>query len=354
MWVYLLNYFSLPIYKKIIKHKKTFCFIVSLQLFLILSLRNPMLGTDLQIYSKGFQYISGLSFTELISKLHLIKVADLIFPFSFESGYTILNWLLSKVGFGSQGLLAVCAAINVISIGRFVYKYSDEPALSFAIFISFNMYYYCFGILRQSLALSVMLWAVPYIMDRKYLKAAIVILFAFFMHRTAIVVFPLIILANIKVKKNYFIYTYMVGAILIFAASLIYRTLILRLMQLMNIGYISIDFHINNFTVLIMAIGIIIYLIIDFKVFEIQSLNLSCWAVVLLFLFQPFAMCNETFARATEMYTVFFIVLIPGLIYRYKNKNTRIIGEICVFILMLGFMIYSYSKSEIVPYTVFW
>lgn len=354
MLIYILNYLSLPIYKIVIKHKKVFCIIVSLQLFLILALRNPILGTDLQIYSKGFQYISRLSFTEMISKLHLIKVADLIYPFSFESGYTVLNWSISRIGLGFQGLLAVCAAINVISIGRFIYKYSDEPVLSFAIFISFNMYFYCFGILRQSLALSIMLWAIPYMIDKNYLKAALVIFVAFLMHRTAIVVFPLILLAKIKVKRNYFIYTYIAGAILIFTASLIYRTLILRIMQIMNIGYVSIDFHINNFTILIMAIGIIIYLLIDFKVFENQSLNLSCWAVVLLFLLQPFAMCNDVFARISELYTVFLIILIPGLIYTYKNKNTRLVAEICVFVLMFGFMIYSYSKSEIVPYRVFW
>lgn len=353
MLIYVVNYLLLPVYKLVISNKKEFCFIVSLQLFLILALRTPTLGIDLPTYNEGFQYISNLSFIEMIRKLHFIKTADLIYPFSFESGYVVLNWLVSKMGIGFQGLLAVCAAINVISIGSFIYKYSEEPLLSFSIFISFNIYLYCFGIIRQSLALSIVLWAVPNIINKKYFKASLIIMVAFLMHRVAIIILPMILLARIRVKKIHFVYTYMVAVVLMFAAPLIYKMVISGIMHSMGINRFTVDFRINNFTILIMIIGLLICLFFDFEVFENQSLNLSCWSVVLLILFEPFAMCNEVFARSMELYTVFLIILVPGLIYKYKNKKTQTITQIGVFILMFGYMIYSYSGSAIVPYKTF-
>ena len=107
MGIYLFNILSLPIYKAIFKSKKVFCALIALQLFFILALRDISVGTDLPTYSAGFEYIRSLSFLDMISKLRFIRVSELIYPFSFESGYVILNWLIAKVGLGFHSLLAI-------------------------------------------------------------------------------------------------------------------------------------------------------------------------------------------------------------------------------------------------------
>ena len=98
MGIYFLNILSLPIYKYIFKNKKQLCIVISLQMFLILSLRDITLCIDYPNYSAGFEYIKGLSIGELFSSFRLIRTAKLVWPFSYESGYVVLNWLVGKLG----------------------------------------------------------------------------------------------------------------------------------------------------------------------------------------------------------------------------------------------------------------
>lgn len=356
MGIYILNYLSLPVYRLILKKNKAFCIAFSIQLFLILALRHPSLGVDYITYSSGFEYISNLSFSDMLLRLRLVGTAKLTYPFVFESGYVVLNWIVAEIGFSFHGLLVVCAAINCASIGRFIYKYSNNPLLSFAIFVSFNMYVYCFGIIRQSLALSVVLWAVPYIIEKKRTKAILLIMIAFLFHRVAIIWLPFVFLFKIPITKKRFLAAYFTGIALILFASYIYKNVITKMMLIIEVtNRLTIDFQYNNFALLIEIIGIIIYFFIDFKLFENSNLNLACWGLIFLFLFEPVSMCNEVFARASELYTVFLIILIPGLIYTYKNSNTKLIANVVVFILMFGYMIYSLSSNNVlIPYKVFW
>lgn len=352
MGIYLFNYLSLPLYYVVLRNKKYFCYLVTIQLFLIQAMRDITLGVDLVTYNAGFQYIKGLSFLELMSRLSFIRVARLEYPFSFESGYVVLNWIVAKMGIDFHGFLAICAVIISVSVGRFIYKTSDNPLLSFSIFISFNMFAYCLGILRQSLALALVLWSLDAIMNGKRLKAFAVIMLAFWFHRTAILWLPLLFLANVRMRRKYFLYVFCLGEIMLSCASFLYTTVIAKVLLIIGLHHVNVNFQYNNFSMLILLISIVVLTFINFERFSNIKYNVSCWGLLLLLLLQPIAMCNDVFARASTLYTVLLIILIPGLIFSYANKHTKTMTEVAVYILMFGFMIYSLSGNiaGIVPY----
>ena len=67
MWIYLLVYLSIPIWNRVFKKNRiAFITVVATELFLILALRAPTLGVDLDNYSGGYRYISSLSFADMI------------------------------------------------------------------------------------------------------------------------------------------------------------------------------------------------------------------------------------------------------------------------------------------------
>lgn len=121
MAIYIFNFLSLPVYGKIF-NRRSVCWLAGVQMFLILALRADTLGVDLVSYKAGFDYISGLSFTEMLSTLRFFLQAKLPYPLSFESGWVVLTWLISWFGLGFHFLLVVCAGINMIACSRFIYK----------------------------------------------------------------------------------------------------------------------------------------------------------------------------------------------------------------------------------------
>lgn len=94
MTIYILNFLTLPLYGFIF-NRRTLCFIASLQMFLILAFRADTIGVDLPTYQTGFEYISGLSFEDMAVTLHFFHFADLPHLWGFESGWVVLNWLVS-------------------------------------------------------------------------------------------------------------------------------------------------------------------------------------------------------------------------------------------------------------------
>ncbi len=352
MTIYLLNFLTLPIYRVIFKKRSWFCAAVSFQLFLLLALKSDTLGIDMATYMPGFKYIGSLSFKAMIGRLRFLRTASLVYPFSFESGYVVFNWIVSKLGLGFHGLVVIYAAFNAISIGVFVYRYSRGPAVSFAIFISFNMFFYYFSAFRQSMALSILLWSVPYIISRKYLKSTVIITIAFLFHRISILWLPLLVVSRFKIQKKVFLRIAILEILFLIFAPVIYSNIVVPVMMLIGMYHLAIDFRYNNYIITVLIIALIVYAFVDFDVFHDKYLNLSCWGLLLLVLIEAVAMCNDAFARGTELYAIFLSILIPGLIRTYSNRNTKWLMTGAVYFIMFGFLIYSLNTNavSIVPY----
>ncbi len=354
MGIYIFNILSLPIYKYIFKNKKQLCIVIAFQMFLILALRDDTLGVDYSNYLAGFKYIKNLSITELFSSFRLIKTAKLVHPFSYESAYVALNWIVGKIGLDFHGLLVICAAINMISFGNFIYQYSDNPVLSYAMFSALGMYTYCFGILRQSLAVSIVLWAIPAILENKRIKSIVVIFIGFLFHRTAILFLPFILLVDRNVTKKIFQYCIVIWGVLIIIAVPLYNFFIANVINFFGFsGYQTAQLEYNYLIIIMSVVVFVIYFVINFKVFDNRELNLICWGFLLSVFLEIFGMCNEVFARSVEYYFLFSIILIPNLIYKYHTRSTKKISEILVYILMIVYMMISLIDSPYNPYIIY-
>lgn len=366
MLIYIYNLLSMPIYGLILKNKKTFCYVASFQMFVILALRDVTIGMDLANYYAGYEYIGTLSFNEMISKLHLIKVADLIYPFSYESGYVVINWIISHLGFSFHGFLVIVAAFTMISVGHFIYKYSTNCWISYTLFAGLSMYTYSFGILRQTIAVCLMLWAVQMIENKQKVKFLLCIFVAFMIHRTAIIVVPLCYLSNIKITKN-LIYKYFLACLAwMFIAPAFYsRVISFILSYLGKTRYINSSYALNKQIVLMFTILLLTALFCDENIFSINSARIVMWGYMLSLPIEVLGMCNDSFARIIEYFFIFAIILIPLVIYNYgfhfnekgeitvRRNNILIIKVLMSWIIvvsMMYMMISGLTDTALVPY----
>ena len=352
MLIYIINFLLLLLYGLFIKNKKAFTIIASIQLFLILALRAPTVGPDLVNYGEGFEYIAGLSLGDMLSRLHLIETAELVYPFSYESGYVVFNWIIGALGFNFHGFLIIHAAICVAVIGRFVYKYSEDVHLSFLLFISLGFFTYLFGILRQMLAMTLFLLAIPYIRERKLLKYLLLCFLAFTIHRVAIIVVPLYFIYNVKITRKRYVKLCLCLAGLLAISPLLAKYVISPILHLIGKTSYQLHFSLNMYIILMLLIAVMILIFASFEELfeENPENNFLCWAFLLAIAIEIMGLYNDVIARAMYIPYVAVIALVPNVLKRYKHTGIAVIGKALVVVLLFAFMMLQLVSSPINPY----
>ena len=352
MLIYILNFVSIFLYGLLIKNKKLFVALASIQLFLILALRDPLLGVDNAVYMAGYDYISELSFADMLSRLHLIKTADLVYPFAFESGYAVINWIVAALGFNFHGFLILYAAFCTFALGRFVYKYSEDAMLSVIMFVSMGFFIYMFGILRQTIVLALFLLAIPLIKDRKITKFLAVCLIAFTIHRLSIIIVPLYFVYNIKITKKRFVGIGMLLLAFFAVSPLIANYVIKPLLSLFGKSSYDISFNLNSyiFIMVFLALMILLFASFDEQFVNNPDGNFLCWCFVYAILIEIVGLYNDVIARAMFVPYVAVIILIPNILKKYKHTGIAVIGKGLLIVLLFAFMIFTLQGDFVNPY----
>ena len=96
----------------------------------------------------------------------------------FELGYKALNNIIGILTNNEQIFLTIVAILSIAPVGRFIYKYSKMPFLSFTIYIAFNYYAFTFSGLRQAISYAIIFISYDYIKDRKLMKFLICVVCA--------------------------------------------------------------------------------------------------------------------------------------------------------------------------------
>lgn len=350
MAIYLLNFISIPIYDLLIKNKKRLVFIIALQMFLILSLRADTLGVDLDNYKQFYEFYRTLSFGEIMRGFRLIGGSA--HDFGVESGYVLFNWVIGKMGFSFHSFLVIYAAIVVTSVSVFIYRYCDNAALGFATFISLGAFVSFFGILRQSLALAIFLFAIPSLENRKFWRYLALVVVAGLFHQSLFLAIVIYFIAKLKANKT--LYSIFIGAslLLVVATPLFYNKLIFPILVKLGRYYYLNDFEWNNMFAVMLVIALL--LMFFFKNRERVDNSLQCAFLISLPL-QALAFYIPIFSRvAGAVFFNFVCVLLPNALSALDSKRYRLQANMVAYIGLFAFYLYTMIGSVLVPYVPFW
>ncbi len=130
-----------------------------------------------------------------------------------EPGYAALNIIVSKLGFNFSGFLVLYNIFLAISYYVFIRRFSYNAPLAFCFFILImsNQSVY---VLRQHLAIAVVLFSYPYIINKKLIYFLLICAIATLIHSSAIIWLPIYFIYNVENEKRFF--GVLIGAILLF------------------------------------------------------------------------------------------------------------------------------------------
>lgn len=353
-------------------NRKIWTLVLIIPLFIIAAFRSPNIGNDTLNYYRSYLIVSQEKFFSRTRS-------------RFEPGYVFFMKIIDLLGFDYLGFQIITSAIIMFSVGRFISKYSNNIAFSFYIFVTTRMFFGTMNIVRQYLAIAILLFSVEYIKKRNFIKFSILVLIAYCFHSTAIVFLIMYPIANIKFDAKKTVVFLGIGMV----SSIFFDFLVRKFVILMGKyeGYlygeyfnfehnIAIYFHllINCCFFLVAVIGKYWDAnnsknINQHENYKIKTSNNSLikiipneqlWYTCCIFtlLFSIIGLKSTIINRIELYFSVFFLAFIPSLTRSIKSKEIRaiVIGGIIIglFISFIIVMIYRPRWNIVFPYEWYW
>lgn len=305
------------------------------------------IGTDYQIHKSVFN--------ELESGLEVTKRT--------EMGYLILNKIIIFFGGNYQCLLFIISFITVACIYKALLRYKDKINVTIGI-LSFMLLYYqmSYNLLRQMLAISIMIYALKYLENKKSVKYIISCIIATTIHSSSIIFLFLLVaykfLSNEKYKKILFV-VYIVAIVLVFNYPKILNPILQNInisselqyyLNYLKVKYQPIGFGICRYILLFIIPGILIY-----KRKRDDNIFLFWYNTSVI----GFIFWTTSYVTERELYRIsynFLILIIFLLGFFWKeteNKKYKLIYRLILLILLFFFWYYDYfylGANGTVPY----
>lgn len=322
--------------------------------FFIFSFIRWETGTDWQSYYDVFKSI----------KEPWVMKED-VYSLEFESGFMFLNHLAKSISDSYTIMLFLQGAILFFCLNTSLVKYSLYPIFSLLIFYSMSLAGIFF--VRQTIAMCILLCAIPYITQRNKAKFIIIVILATLIHRTAIIFLISYPLFHYRLKLRTII---VVITIAIFS-GIIFKKLVINILSNLNLGIISLKINAylmkgsdesygSYSSAVVLLRGLInrslliaVYLIILNKIRINKPLlngliNLNLLGVIFYVTLSPI---SYSLSRVTVYFDIMQIFIIPYL-FKYANFSTKKILFI-FFSLYLVFRLYiivSTYPEEYIPF----
>ncbi len=293
------------------KDRKQYIVIMAVLHSLLSGLRHQYLTGDMQTYCYKYWRISEEGW-----------FSKEVFQEGRNFGF---NWLMKFFSSLSDGefqifLIAVAIFIEAV-VAYLIYKYSPLPWLSFLVWNCMGFYVAGFNIIKQSIAMGLIMIAFVGIMEEKPKQFTLFTILATFVHKPALIFLPAYFLSKRKFTLQTLI-IYICGAIVVF----INKNQIVKLMQ---------DFYYEDGIIGNSAdLGARFFLIVLFIIagFALRGFNGKYFSkvanlIIAAAVLQMFSGFENVFTRLTDYYLQFLIIFIPLSFADYKDEKLYGVSE---------------------------
>jgi len=326
--------------KNFIKENSKYLFIIIGILTLFLLLRSTKVGIDTKNYENIFNYCREKNIIELLTyERH-------------EIGYKYYTKFISL--FTNYHLfLCITSVITMMGIYFFIKENSKNYFLSILLFITFNFYGYYFGILRQSIAISILLCGYKYVFEKKIWKFLLFVLLATLFHKTAFIFIILYFIKYVHIDKRKLLIW--IGIIVM---SFISRQFILNF--IINYVYKPADLTFYSgsgykMLILLIGLGICCYFFQDRLLKQDKNNQLLINMIFVGGIMQTLSTMFSNTYRVTLYFTYAMIPLIPNMIETIKNKKIKNCIILCMIALLsIYFYFMTTNLVDYIEYQFFW
>ena len=351
MLVYLILIFAILLVFSLSKNKNKALAISFVLITLVAAIRKYTVGADTIQFYRAYTLILRDSSWDYTN-------------FRYEPGFYYLCKILGYINKDAQILIIVTSIFINFSVYRFIEKNSPGYLLSTILYIIMNCFFSNMNIMRQAVALAILLFGFEFLKEKKYIKYILVICIAILFHNVSFAALLLLIFSILPNKKS----IYFIEIILALITFLLYK-------QFFNIltlgfgysGYATSEYGVSNyFGAVLSALEILLIMLFLFFSsykknikFDNKNIRLFSIAEILYIWFDLLVIRMNIFNRISGLFSIYNIILIPIIfehMKKYNKDNYKIATTIFFTIYIASFIIISLYRPEwygVIPYETY-
>lgn len=330
------------------QRKIYFLIIIFSLLAIISSIRADSVGVDTLQYVRAYKGIRFLDWNEF----------DALW---YEWGFSALCKLLNYITENPQLLIFITSIFIMISVAIFIYKNSPDVVLSSFLFITLNQYFYYMNIMRQAIAIAIILFVYEFLKKDKYILYSCGVLLATLFHQSAVICLVFILFKKLKYTKK--------SMLLVFCSCiggfLFWRELYNLFVGILNKyeDYINGIFGVSNYfgavleATVSLSILIVGLLLLLRKMEKNNRISCLAWIISAAVFSTILTIRVNIFNRVTPYFFIFTIIWIAEAIKSIKDPKERLLYKYFIGVATIAYcLIILYFRPEwtgVVPYRVF-
>lgn len=323
------------------KDKKSFIIVTFIVLTLLAALRSYTVGPDGTVYANYFEMLRGMDFSEI--PVYFTK----------EPFFYIATKSIQKLGFGLQGWYAIIGGVYALAVCIIVYRYSEHLLISIISLFSLGYFVFSFTGLRQTLALSIILFSAVALKKKHYVMFAILLFLAMAFHNSAIIFLIMVFIRDKKISARQYLFLLASGFVMVRVFSSQIYTLLNQILEDSERfgGY-------SNYTYGLSWAGFVIQgAILVFCVYfmDSETLKRNRFFLNMSFVGAFFQMCTVLVAemfRISMYFSVFNVILIANVCM--GNKFTKDSKGVAVFFILSSIILYFINSHIGYQYNFYW
>ena len=328
---------------------KSYMILCSLALIFIMGLRSKYTGTA-DTYHYTLLYEAAKEYSTLGEYLNKIDIFNDVFIFS-EAGFHIYTWIAAKIFSGTQGFLLLTATIIVGATAKFIYENSEDPAVSWVVFICLGSMTFAMNGMRQALAMSICLLSYRYVKEKKLVRFLLTVFLAVLFHKSAMV-FALVYLMR-NMKFNFKSFAWITLGIGVFLASA--QRFAFLYDSITGEDYASAESFESGgiITILIYVIAIVGLLISYRQLQDTERFLPLVFTIVGLFIYLGRFISTQIYERVSYYFAYFLILGFP-IILNDMKPNIRQSVRIIFMVVSGALFAYRIGKGAFSDFEMFW
>lgn len=318
------------------RHTKRTLVIAFIILYTVmLGFRHPSMGHDLG-YGTDYGYLT--SFHQL-SKMSWKTVFNLNGYLNYEKGYILYNKLLGMITNDSQVLLFVTALISSILLAMSFFKLGSNHniLMSIVIYTALPCFLIQFSGLRQTIAIAICSFAVPFIESKKPVAFAGLVICASLFHTTALCFLFAYLAYWFPIKRKWRIGT-LVALVFVFVFRAPLFQILARLIK-------RSDPPDNNGAITLFVVFTLVYLFCSLLEKDDQKINGYMNIFFLACACQAFSSVYSSAVRMGYYFMLSLPILLPMVSDSIAEFRQREIIRLLIYICFLLFGLYTLSMK---------
>lgn len=302
-------------------------------------------------FISGFRYGVG---TDYFNYEYIFKNISLN-NISAEFSYDFLSIFIKKFFSNAQIIFLVTSFIILMLFFISIPKYSKRYELSIFLFITMYHFYYSMNIVRQYIAISIVLYGIRYIFSENFKKYLFCVIFASTFHSSAIIAIIIYFL-----RKKFLLDNHITTIIIFLFALLVYNnvenvfyyvSILIPKYKIYTQNSINIEEG-SYLNVIVYGILLFIMYLYKNKIIQRDKENILYMnMLVVTFILSIVDFKTVLFGRVLLYFSIYCILIIPKFIDIF-NKKLKIIMYLCI--LYVGFLyniiLLSFNFSNVLPF----